>query len=109
MKARKEDAGVRACRHLREMAVSEMIRRLSDRYGAHGTIRSADLCRACEDVESAIADFEQSPTGPSSRNPLVLGLIRRVCTDRLRAMARAIERARDDGRDLQIDDLRFGG
>ncbi len=106
MKTVKEDAGTRACRHLREMAESEMIRKLSDRYATHGTIGCADLGSAQEDVEAAVADFERSPTGPSTRNALVLALVRRACTDSLRAIAREIVRARDAGRDLKIDELR---
>ena len=106
MRAAAEDAGVRACRHLREMAETEMMRKLADRYAAHGVIGCADLGGALADVEWAIADFERSPTGPSTRNALVLALVRRTCVDRLRGIARRIERARDAGEDLLVDDLK---
>ena len=106
MGAKSEDAGVRACRHLREMVGTEMVRKLADRYAAHGVIGGSDLGGALADVEWAVADFERSPTGPSTRNALVLALVRRTCVERLRGIARRIERARDAGDDLYVDDLK---
>ena len=106
MKTKSEDAGMRACRHLQEMVVTEMAHKLADRYAKHGVIGSEDLACAVSDVESAIADFERSPMGQSTRNALVLALVRRTCSDRLREVVRCIERSRAKGEDLNIEELK---
>ena len=106
MKTKSEDAGTRACRHLLEMVVTEMAHKLADRYAKHGVIGNADLDGAAADVDWAISDFERSPMGPSTRNALVLALVRRTCVDRLRGMARCIEAVRGSGGDLNVEDLK---
>jgi len=87
------------------MAEAEMVRKLADRYAAHGVIGCSNLGVAQADVEWAIADFERSPTGPSTRNAFVLALVRRTCVDRLHGLSRRIETARGAGEDLRIEDL----
>ncbi len=103
----KEDAGIRACRNMRDMVGAEMVRRLEERHALHGTIPAAELAGALTDVEGAISDFESSPTGLSTRNAAVLALVRRTCTDPLRGMARLIRESRDACRDLRIEELRI--
>jgi hypothetical protein len=88
------------------MVEMEMLRKIEDRYAAHGTIPAAELANALADVEGTIEDFERSPTGPSSRNAAVLAIVRRTCTDPLRGMARRIRLARNSGAGLAVEELR---
>jgi hypothetical protein len=105
MKEMKEAAGSRATRHLGEMVEREVVRRLADRYAGDGFIPPGALERARADVQWVIDDFERSPTGPSTRNALVLSLVRRTCVDRLRAISRRIDRARNADRSLKMEEL----
>lgn len=106
MKETKTDAGTRAARHLGEMVEREMVMKLSEKYSKHGAIPADDLERALVDVEWAIGDFERSPTGPSTRNALVLALVRRTCVDRLRKIAGRISGACEACVDLPVEELR---
>ena len=104
-KSHVEDAGFRAARHLGEMAEAETLRLLADRHAAHGVIPASRLAAAAQDVRTTIADFERSPSGPSSRNALVLALVRHACTDRLRRIARRIDAAAAEPRDLPLGEI----
>ena len=95
----------RACAHIGDMVETEMAAKLGDRRARHGVIPADDLDAALADIERDIADFERSPSGDSTRNALVLGLVRRVCVSRLRAVARRVKAARDAGADIAVEQL----
>jgi len=93
---------------LSDMLVEETLGRLAARYGAGGVIPREKLGAALDFIRLTIEDVENSPSGPSGHNQLVLALVRQALTSRLGEMADYIDEALDGGRCAAIDDLRTG-
>mgnify|MGYP006287294831 CR=1 FL=1 len=94
------------CRTLSDMVVEEVIRETGLKYGAAGMIPLRKLDAAREHILQAVKDFERSPAGPSTRNKVVLSMVKHFFTSRLRVAAWFLSRARGGGHSVAIEELR---
>lgn len=91
--------------YLGNVVKRELIRKLKERYEKDGVIILGDLPRAQSDVEFCIADFERSPTGPSTRNATVLALVRRTIINEIQPLLHLIRTAHSEGIDLSFNEI----
>ncbi len=97
----------RPCCVMGDMMVEEILNTMAARHASRGVIQYCVLPYALDDLMEIITDIEASPTGDSSRNGLVLSLVKRVITDRLRKAAGCIGRAIENGHRLAVEELKF--
>lgn len=97
----------RPCCVMSDMMVDEIINTMAARHANRGVISHRALPFALDYLMDIVRDIEASPAGDSSRNGMVLSLVRRTITDRLRNTVKHIGAAIENGHGLAVEELKF--